>query len=145
LGIKNGSLLLRDRNKKETLYPLFEKEIGEIKVPSGNMLSSGFLATCGYFGIDVLILTQKGNPVAILKSLDDDSHVKTRIMQYEALKNGIGNELAKTFIISKAEGYDKVLKKYGLKQIGFVKDEVNALKYFKCSITKLDHKLERLS
>jgi len=75
----------------------------------------------------VLILTQKGNPVAILKSLDDDSHVKTRIMQYEALKNGIGEEVAKKFVIAKAEGYDKVLRKYGLKPIGFVKDEINAI------------------
>jgi CRISP-associated protein Cas1 len=127
LGIKHGSLLIRDRMKKEKVYPLFESEIGEVKLKSGNMVSSGFLATCGYFGIDVMILTQKGNPVSILRSLDDDSHVKTRISQYEALKNGMGEKVAKTLIVAKAEGYDKVLKKYGLKPIGFVKDEVNAI------------------
>jgi CRISPR-associated endonuclease Cas1 len=65
--------------------------------------------------------------VAILKSLEDDSHIKTRICQYEALKNGIGEEVAKKFVGAKAEGYDKVLRKYGLKPIGFVKDEVNAI------------------
>ncbi len=119
--------MLRDKEKKETLYPLFEKEIGEIRITSGNMVSSGALATCGYFGIDVLIVSQKGNPVAILKSLDDDSHVKTRICQYESLKNGIGEEVAKKFVIAKAEGYDKVLRKYGLMPIGFVRDEVNAI------------------
>ena len=69
LGIKHGSLLIRDRMKKEKVYPLFESEIGEVKIKSGNMVSSGFLATCGYFGIDVLILTQKGNPVRYSKEL----------------------------------------------------------------------------
>ena len=43
----------------------------------------------------MLILTQRGNPVACLKSLDDDSHVRTRIAQYEALKNGKGVSIAK--------------------------------------------------
>ena len=34
LGIKNGSFLIRDRDKKEKIYPLFEKEIGEVKIKS---------------------------------------------------------------------------------------------------------------
>jgi CRISPR-associated endonuclease Cas1 len=75
----------------------------------------------------VLILTQKGNPVAVLKSIEDDSHVKTRVCQYQALNNDKFDEIAKTFIVAKAEGYDKVLRKYGLKQIGFIKDEVNSI------------------
>jgi CRISP-associated protein Cas1 len=127
LGTKQGALLVRDKEKKETTFPLFEKEIGEINIKSGNIISSGALATCGFFGIDVLILTQKGNPVAMLKSLEDDSHVETRVCQYEALKNEKAEQIAKTFVIAKAEGYDRVLKKYGLKPIGFIKDEVNAI------------------
>ena len=127
LGLKQGALLVRDREKKETTYPLFEKEIGEIRIKSGSTISSSALATCGFFGIDVLILTQKGNPVAMLKSLDDDSNVETRVSQYEALKNEKAEQIAKSFVIAKAQGYDKVLKKYGLKPIGFIKDEVNAI------------------
>ena len=53
--------------------------------------------------------------------------MKTSICQYEAIKNGKGREIAKTLIVAKAEGYDKVLRKYGLKPIGFVKDDVNAI------------------
>jgi CRISPR-associated protein Cas1 len=71
--------------------------------------------TCGFWGIDVLFLTQRGNPVAILKSLEDDSHVKTRISQYEALKNGKGTEIAKKLVIAKIEGQNQVLRKYGLR------------------------------
>ncbi|MEM3378714.1 MAG: hypothetical protein QW674_07215 [Candidatus Bathyarchaeia archaeon] len=39
-----------------------------------------------------------GNPVAVLRSLDDDSHVKTRLAQYEALNNGKGLEIAKRIV-----------------------------------------------
>lgn len=41
--------------------------------------------------IDVLIVTQKGLHIAMLKGLDDDSLVKTRVSQYEASKNGKGS------------------------------------------------------
>ena len=91
------------------------------------MISSGALATCGFWGIDVLAKTQRGNPVAILKSLEDDSHVKTRISQYEALQNGKGIEIAKTLVVAKAKGYDQLLKKLGLQTIGFVTDHVKAI------------------
>ena len=126
-GTRQGTLLIRDKNKKETTYPLFEGEVGSVTLKTGSLVSVGALATCGFFGINVLIMTQRGNPVAILKSLEDDSHVKTRVNQYEALKNGKGVEIARTLVIAKAEGYDQVLKKHGLKPIGFVKDDVNAL------------------
>ncbi len=125
-GTRQGTLLVRNKDK-ETTYPLFENEIGTIVLRTGNLASVGALATCGFWGIDVLILTQRGNPVAILRSLEDDSNVKTRVHQYEALKNGKGVEIARTLVIAKAEGYDHVLKKHGLKPIGFVKDDVKAI------------------
>jgi len=68
---------------------------------SGNAVSTGALASMGFWGIDALIITQKGKPVAMLKSLDDDSHVKTRLCQYEALKDGRAFEIAKQFVKSK--------------------------------------------
>ena len=46
----------------------------------------------------LLITTQKGKPVAMLKSFDDDSHVKTRLCQYEALKDSRAFEIAKQFV-----------------------------------------------
>jgi hypothetical protein len=37
-----------------------EKEIGEVISKSGNIVSTGALASCGFWDIDVLITTQKG-------------------------------------------------------------------------------------
>ena len=127
VGKQQGALVIKNRTGKNTQYPLFENKIGEIQIKSGNTISSGALATCGFWGINVLILTQRGNPVAVMKSLDDDSHVKTRVCQYKALENPKSIEIAKTLIVAKAQGYDQVLRKYGLKPIGFIKDDVNAI------------------
>ncbi len=126
-GTKQGTLLVRDKNRKETKYPLFEDEVGTVVLRTGSLASVGALATCGFFGINVLIMTKRGNPVGIMKSLDDDSHVETRIQQYKALENGKGRDIARSLIIAKAEGYDRVLSKHGLRPVGFVKDDVNAI------------------
>ncbi len=115
LGMEKGCFVVK--RKKDTLerYPLFEQEIGEIVLKSGNAVSTGALASCGFWNIDVLITTQKGRPVAMLRSLDDDSHVETRIAQYEATKNGKGIEIAKQLVTSKLEGRNSILRKYGLR------------------------------
>lgn len=93
------------------------------------MVSTGALASCGFWGIDCLFLTQKERPVAMLRSLDDDSHVNTRICQYEALNNGKGVHVAKQLVLGKLEGQNQVLSKYGLKRHDFsVIEEVKNLK-----------------
>jgi CRISPR/Cas system-associated endonuclease Cas1 len=51
---------------------------------SGNAVSTGALASLRFWDIDVMVTTHKGRPVAMLKSMDDDSRVKTRLCQYEA-------------------------------------------------------------
>jgi len=122
LGRGKGCLIVRDRKGEVEKYPLFENEIGEVHVRIGNSVSSGALATCAFWGIDLLILTQRGNPVAYLKSLDYDSHVKTRVRQYEARKNGKGIEIAKKIVLSRIEGQNQILRKYGLKQHDLMKD-----------------------
>jgi len=119
IGREEGCLVVRDRERKEKRYPLFDNEIKEIQIRSGNSISSGALATCGFWNIDVLILTGRGHPVAILKSLYDDSHVETRVSQYRSLENGKAPKLAKTIVISKIEGQNQLLKKYGMKRIDF--------------------------
>jgi len=121
LGRGKGCLIVRDRKGKVEEYPLFENEIGEVHIRIGNSVSSGALATCAFWGIDLLILTQRGNPVAYLKSLDYDSHVKTRICQYEAMKNGKGIEIAKKIVLSRIEGQNQIPRKYGLRQHDLVK------------------------
>ena len=115
LVMKNGCIVLRDKGMHEKKYPLFESEIGEIVLASGNMVSTGALSALGFWGIDVLIATRNGRPVAMLKNLEDDSHVKTRICQYESLKNGKGIDIAKQIVTAKVLGQNQVLKKYGLR------------------------------
>ena len=51
--------------------------------------------------------------------LEDDSHVETRISQYESLKNGKGLTVAKEIVLAKARGYSEVLKKYGLRSLDY--------------------------
>lgn len=117
LGRAKGCLVVRDREGSVKRYPLSENEIAEIRIRSGNTVSAGALATCGFWGIDCLILTRWGNPIAIVKSLVADSHVETRICQYEALTNGKGLKIAKQFVLGKLRGYDELLKKYGLRHL----------------------------
>jgi CRISPR/Cas system-associated endonuclease Cas1 len=95
-GTRQGTLLIRDKNKKEKTFPLFENEIGSVILKTGNLTSVGALATCSFWGIDVLILTSRGNPVVVLKSIEDDSYVQTRVNQYQALENGKGREIGST-------------------------------------------------
>jgi CRISPR-associated protein Cas1 len=116
LVMHNGCIVLRDKEKNEQKYPLFESEIGEIVLTSGNMVSTGALSALGFWGIDVLIATRNGRPIAELRNLDDDSHVTTRISQYEALKNGKGIDIAKHIVTTKILSQNQVLKKYGLRQ-----------------------------
>jgi CRISPR-associated protein Cas1 len=119
LGMEKGCFTVRDKKGSVERYPLFESEIGEIQIKSGNAVSSGALTACGFWGIDCLFLTQKGRPAAMLKSLDDDSHVYTRICQYEALKNGKGVDIAKQLVLGKIVGQNQLLSKYGLKRHDF--------------------------
>ncbi|MEM3550574.1 MAG: CRISPR-associated endonuclease Cas1, partial [Candidatus Bathyarchaeia archaeon] len=79
--------------------------------------STSVLASCGFWDIPVVVLTRSHKPVAILRSLDDDSHVKTRIAQYEALRNGKGIKIAKTIVSSKIETQNMLLKEYSLRQL----------------------------
>jgi len=121
LGRADGCLTVRHRDKKIEKYPLFENEVGEIQISIGNSVSSVALATCAFWGIDLVILTQRGQPVAVLKSLDNDSHVKTRIRQYQSLKTGKGTEIARQIVLGKVEGQNNILKKYGFRQHDLMK------------------------
>jgi CRISPR-associated protein Cas1 len=119
LGREKGCLVVKDRKGKHKRYPLFENAISEIQIRTGNLVSSGALATCAFWNVNVIVLTQYGNPIAVLKSLNDDDHVRTRICQYEALKNGKGLEAAKQIVLAKIRGQNELLKKYGLRWLDY--------------------------
>lgn len=114
LGIEKGCIILRDKNGGTKKYPYYEADIDEVVLTSGNTVSTGVLTTLGFWEINVLISTRKGQPIAVLKNLKDDSHVKTRVCQYEATKNGKGVHIAKQTVASKLFGQNELLGKYGL-------------------------------
>jgi len=119
LGREKGCLVVKDRKGKYEKYPLTENAIAEVQIRSGNLVSAGALATCGFWGINLVVQTQWGNPIAVLKSLNDDDHVKTRIAQYEALNNGKGLEVAKQIVLAKIKGQNQLLRKYGLRWLDY--------------------------
>ncbi len=114
LGMEKGCFILKHSGGEVNRYPLFEQEIGEVILKSGNSISTGALASFSFWNIDVLVMTQRGRPIAILRSLDDDSYVKTRISQYQASLDMRACSIAKSFIIAKLEGQNVILRKYGL-------------------------------
>jgi CRISPR/Cas system-associated endonuclease Cas1 len=61
--MNRGCIVLRDKEIVEKRYPLFEEEIGEVVLTSGNMVSTGALSAMGFWGIDVVIATRNGRPI----------------------------------------------------------------------------------
>jgi CRISP-associated protein Cas1 len=117
LGRAEGCFEVRDKTGKRERYPHFQKEIGEAVLKSGSYVSVDALIDLALWNIDTYIVTKRNRVVAVLKNLEDDSHVKTRISQYEALTNGKGLYIAKQILKAKIAGQNQVLKKYGMKPL----------------------------
>ncbi len=88
--------------------------INEINLSSGNCVSTKALAWASIYGIKTLVTSQSGRPLGVLLPLNYDSHVKTRIKQYEAYSNPTGVEIAKTIVKAKIEAQALLLEKYGI-------------------------------
>jgi CRISPR-associated protein Cas1 len=116
LGRAEGCFEIRHKEGDLERFPHYEKEIGEAVLRSGSYVSVDALIDLALWNVDTYIMTKKNRVVAVLKNLEDDSHVKTRVCQYKALENGKGIEIAKQFVQSKIEGQNRVLEKYGLKK-----------------------------
>ena len=117
LGRDVGCFELRNKNGKVKHYPRFEKQIGECVLVSGSYVSVDALIDLALWNIDTYVMNKHNRVVAFLKNLEDDSHVKIRVSQYQALDNGKGIEIAKEIVKAKIEGQNRVLRKYGLETI----------------------------
>ena len=115
LGRSEGCFEVRDKTGKTERYPHFKKEIGEVVLKSGSYVSVDALVDLALWNIDTYVMTRRNRVVALLKNVEDDSHVETRLAQYRAvLDEEKCIEIAKQFIIAKIKGQNQVLKKYGL-------------------------------
>jgi CRISPR-associated endonuclease Cas1 len=117
LGRDEGCFEVRDKTGRVERYPHFQKEIGEAVLKSGSYVSVDALIDLALWNIDTYIMTKRNRVVAVLKNLEDDSHVKTRVSQYQALENGKGLTIAKQIVKAKLEGQNAILKKYGLRPL----------------------------
>jgi len=150
LAMSKGKFIVKDEERNIIAeYPLFESDIGEVLLRSGNLISVGALASLGFWEIDTLILTRKGKPVAYLKGIDDESHVKTRICQYEAyLGNDKGIHIAKEIVLGKLLGQNSVLEKHDLRPHERFKERIenirsNDLKKMRKKLLGLEGRLTR--
>jgi CRISPR/Cas system-associated endonuclease Cas1 len=107
LGRGKGCFIIKHKNGDTEQYPLFTKEIGEAELRDHNSVSTGALISLAQWDIETIITDFNGLPVAILKNLNDDSHVKTRVSQYEVSKNNKGIGIAKQIVLSKIEGQNR--------------------------------------
>lgn len=58
---------------------------------------------------------------------DDDSHVETRLCQYEAYKSSKGLQIAKELVKGKVQGQDLILEKYGFKRHSPITDVLEGI------------------
>lgn len=145
LSRQKGCFTVREIKSKKVIqkYPILERSIGEIELVTGNLVSTGALVSAAFNKIPVLIKTNLGSPVGLLISIDDFSHVRTREFQWQCVKDIKGMDIAKEIVLSKIEGQDEVLKKYGLKKIGYdVLNEIDEIEDWILTDEELDNYLK---
>ena len=116
LHIQNGCFLIKDRWGEIKKYPFSDEEVKEVWMRNGNYVSVDALTALASFNVDVVLATQAKKPVAMLRSLLDDSHIKTKLCQYESFKNDKWYYIAKQILLSKIEGQRRVLNKWSLEE-----------------------------
>ena len=116
LHIDNGCFLIKDRWGEIKRYHFNDEEIKEVWMRNGNWVSIDALTALASFNVDVVLATQAKKPVAMLRSILDDSHVKTKLSQYESFKNDKWYYIAKQIFLTKIEGQRRVLNKWGIKE-----------------------------
>ena len=115
LGRAEGCFELREKTGKKKRYPHFQKEIGECTLKSGSYVSVDALNDLMLWGIDTYFVTRHNRVIGMLRSVEDDSHVKSRLSQYEAvLDNEKCMNIAKSFVTAKIKGQSEVLRKHNL-------------------------------
>lgn len=62
LKMEKGCFVLKDSKGKETRYPALEMDLGEIELTEGNVITTGALAYCAFWFIDVAITTRFESP-----------------------------------------------------------------------------------
>jgi len=110
--LRAGKFNFLIKNGEENLAIQPFNSVKEISLSSGNYVSTKALAWASIYGIKTLVTSQSGRPLGVLLPLNYDSHVKTRIKQYEAYSNQVGVQIAKTIAKAKIEAQASLLEKH---------------------------------
>lgn len=70
-----GCFEVRHKDGKTEKYPHFQKEIGEAVITAGSYVSADALIDLALWNVDTYFVTRRNRVVAVLKNLEDDSHV----------------------------------------------------------------------
>jgi CRISPR/Cas system-associated endonuclease Cas1 len=101
------------------------------------------LVDLALWNIDTYIMTRRNRVVALLKNVEDDSHVETRVSQYQAVvdeKKCV--EIAKQFVAAKIKGEISVLKKY---KLDYTKNAPYLVEVEKLEFTNLKQTRQKLT
>lgn len=112
LGTNKFDFTVNNENKQKHSTPFHS--VNEINISSGNIVSTKALAWASIYGIKTVVTSQSGRPLGVILPLSYDSHVKTRLKQYEAYSNPTGVTIAKTIVRAKIEAQASLLEKYGI-------------------------------
>ena len=112
LGTEKFDFVIKKGEEKLDTKPF--QSVNEISLSSGNSVSTKALAWASIYGIKTLVTSQSGRPLGVLLPLNYDSHVQTRIKQYEAYSDQIGVKIAKTIVKAKIEAQALLLEKYNI-------------------------------
>lgn len=109
LRVKKGNLVLKSRNKTQTL-PLTDID-AIIVLTSGVTISSKAIRTLTESGIQLIITDSRGMPISILHHPFTTKTVETKRAQYESLHNEKANYIVRVIASSKIGNQATVLKK----------------------------------
>ena len=87
LGTEKFDFVVKKNQEKLRGKPFHS--INEISIASGNLISTKALAWASIYGIKTLVTSQSGRPLGVLLPLNYDSHVNTRLKQYEAYSSPV--------------------------------------------------------
>lgn len=107
----NGSEFLIYRKKKLTKRVAFHK-VNQITLSPANLCSTNALCMSSIYGIDLVMTTNTGKPLGVIMPLSCYASAKTRIAQYEALKNSKAVIIAKRILNVKIRNQFELLKKH---------------------------------
>ncbi len=109
---KEGSFVLQKEYKIVDKVPFHLCSIAYVS--DGNSISSDALFYAGVYGIDVVLMSQTGRLISMMRPLNTDFDADVRIAQYDAYTKAKGVRIAKDILLAKVQTQIEFLEKHKL-------------------------------